>query len=449
MPSLKLLLGAVVLAIAGFLGLHFSDISALLIPPESSPVIEKPVVPKKHLTKGEIKTLVDIIPLANTAQNRFEVDNGHSTYTVMTSLDPKIQSALLATMDRLRRLERGKPQRIAFVAMDATTGHLVAMAGFDLADPQANPCLSSDFPAASIFKIVTAAAAVDRLGYTPDTPLYFNGNKYTLYKRQLSNKKNRYTSRISLGKAFAESVNPVFGKLGIHVLGEDHLNDYAQAFGFNQTPVAEFAFESGSFDTKDGGYHLAELGCGFNRDTLISPIFGAMMVAAILNQGTSLIPKIVETVKTQTGEVVYNAQKEHYKTAIGPESAKALITMMQKTVTIGTARKSFRGHSRDKVLSKLVLGGKTGSLYNRERTVKYDWFTGFGKEKKGSRALAVSIVVGHRKYIGTRAGTHARQMIKLFFDTPPKAPAAKLVAKENALTQNSTEDAYEHLQPAD
>ncbi|MCP4022266.1 MAG: PbpA, partial [Desulfobacteraceae bacterium] len=89
-------------------------------------------------------------------------------------------------------------------------------------------------------------------------------------------------------------------------------------------------------------------------------------------------------------------------------------------ISRGTAKKAFRGHSRDATLSKLVIGGKTGSLYNKEHTVKYDWFTGFGKEKKGNRKIVLSIVVGHRKYIGTRASQYGKKILKLYFKKPAK-----------------------------
>jgi len=92
-----------------------------------------------------------------------------------------------------------------------------------------------------------------------------------------------------------------------------------------------------------------------------------------------------------------------------------MMKLLATTITKGTAKKSFKGASKDKVLSKLLIGGKTGSLYNNDNTVKYDWFIGFGKEKKTTRKIALSIVVGHRKYIGTRASAYGRMILKRYF----------------------------------
>jgi len=367
------------------------------------------------LSKASVRALVRETEFLNAKQDYFFADTPKRSYTIRTQLDMVLQNELIAILSRLRTLDRGKPRRIAMVAMDGSTGFIKAMAGFDLAAPGSNPCIASDYPAASIFKIVTAAGAVDTLGYAPHTPLFFNGQKYTLYKRQLKETRNKYTSRVTLARAFADSINPVFGKIGMNDLGRKKLNTYAHAFGFNQDPDTDFDFSSGRFAVTESDYHLAELGCGFNRQTQISPIFGAILVSSILNKGHSLIPRMVDKIEITDGSQVYNSKKEIYKSPIRPQTARAMIQLMEKTVSSGTAKKAFRGYSRDKVLSQLVIGGKTGSLYNTARTIKYDWFVGFGKKKNSSQSLVVSVVVGHGKYIGTRASTHARTMIKTHF----------------------------------
>ncbi len=384
-------------------------------PEQAEAALPEPAEQTNRLTKPELNTIISHTNFTRTDKNIFFVDTPEDSYKITTSIDIYLQEYLLSLMERLKGLTRGKPQRIAFVVMEADTGKIIAMAGFDLENPDTNPCVESDFPAASIFKIVTAAAAVETLGYTPATQLYFNGNKYTLYKRQLKDVKNKYSSKISFSRAFAESINPVFGKIGKNFLGKKRLESYAHAFGFNQTVDSELSFASGSFKTNTSEYHLAELGCGFNTDTTISPVFGAMLISAVINNGTVMVPSLVEHVTDSNGEIIYKNKKSTYKTPIRPETALTMMQLMEKTISKGTARKSFRGSTKDGVLSKLRIGGKTGSLYNKAHTVKYDWFAGFGQEKKGQKNIAVSVVVGHRKYIGTRAGTYAKMILKEYF----------------------------------
>ena len=374
------------------------------------------VVDSVQLSKNQLTQIISKTKFHKTDKNIFFADTPpNSRYQIFTSIDISLQQYLLSLMDRLKTLTRWKPQRIAIVVMEPDTGEIIAMAGFDLENPDTNPCIASNFPAASIFKIVTAAAAVETLGYTSKTSLYFNGNKHTLYKRQLKDIKNKYTHKTTFSKAFAESINPVFGKIGKNYLGKEKLTLYADAFGFNKVIDFELPFLSGTFKTGNKEYHLAELGSGFNTDTNISPIFGAMLISAIVNSGHMILPSIVEKVTGIDDQIIYKNKIKPYKTVILPKTATTMIKLLQQTVTKGTAKKYFRRTSKDKVLSTLLIGGKTGSLNNKGNTVKYDWFTGFGNQKNTNKKIAISIVVGHRKYIGTRASAYAHMILKKYF----------------------------------
>ncbi|HSL60575.1 MAG TPA: penicillin-binding transpeptidase domain-containing protein, partial [Desulfotignum sp.] len=381
------------------------------VPDKKSP---KQALPEP-LTRAQVRELILEQELINAGGNEFIVDTPRGPLRMVTFLDMSLTRHLTATLDHLKTLTRGKPTQIGMVVMDAHEGHILAMAGFDLESDDTNPCTQAMYPAASIFKIVTAAAAVDALNYTPRTPLYFNGNKYTLYKRQLTDARNKHTVTVSFEKAFAESINPVFGKLGQLYLGRDTLAAYAHAFGFNQDPDADLTFDPGRFYINEDAFHLAELGSGYNRDTMISPVFGAMMITPLLNRGQALMPAVVSHVIDDAGQILYRHDKQFFSTAMSPQATDALVDLMKKTVSHGTARKSFGPVARDKVLSELEIGGKTGSLSNRTYTIKYDWFTGFARETQGTRAIVFSIVVGHGEYIGTRAAAHARSIITRYF----------------------------------
>ena len=398
-----------------WLGMHsVSGIKDRFVSQKTQNAADSPALPV-HLEKSDVKALVQNIDILNSKTDVFFADGPSWTYTIHTRLDTHLQEKLTRTLNHLKTLDRGRPELIGMVAMDSRTGFIKAMAGFDPKNPDRNPCTSAAYPAASLFKIVTASAAVEKLNYTATTPLYYNGRKYTLYKQQLTNQKTKYTRQVTLETAFSESINPVFGKLGKLALGKKNLNHFAQEFGFNQNPDTDFSFPAPHFSIAGSDYHMAELGCGFNRQTLISPVFAMTMVSAVVNKGQIVVPRLVDRISDSNQDRLYKSTKEIYKTPISPKTAATMKKLMKKTVTGGTARKSFRGYSRDKVLSTLLIGGKTGSLSNREHTVKYDWFAGFGQQKTTHETLIVAVLVGHGKYIGTRACTHARNMLKTYF----------------------------------
>jgi peptidoglycan glycosyltransferase len=405
-----LVVGLVVLVIAG-IGWVFTDginqeTGATVAESVPSPETEKA---PGLIKKADVHILLGKTRLINLKKNPIKVDFDGRAYQVSTSLDLELQRHLLERMDRVNS------RYIGIVAMAPDTGRILTMAGFNKIDPDRDPCRMAEYPAASLFKIVTAAAAVEEKGYSAGARFKFNGYKHTLYKRQLTNKTNRYTNSISLRDSFAQSVNPVFGKIGALILTKETLEAYGRAFAFNRQVDFELNWPTSRLAIEDDAYHRAEIASGFNRQTTLSPLHGAMIVSAVVNGGMPVEPTLVDRITNDDGDAVYRAEPRFLPAAVSPETADVLNQLMVATVTSGTARKVFRGRKRNKVLSRLILGGKTGSIYNRSHDARFDWFVGFAAEKKGPEKMVVAVMVAHEDYIGIRAGKYARMAIEHYF----------------------------------
>lgn len=363
----------------------------------------------RRIQKSELPILLKGKNLINSTDPLFDVTIQGNRFHIHTSLDISLQKYLH------QRLDRSNSRYIGIVVMEPSTGRILSMVGYDKTDPKNNPCLDNRYPAASIFKIVTAAAAVETHGFQPDSVFNYNGSKYTLYRNQLKERRNRYTHRINLKDSFAQSVNPVFGKIGANRLGKSILEKYGDAFGFNRSIDFELPLTPSELHLTDEPYQWAEVASGFNRETTISPLHGAIMVSTILNGGQMVEPAVVDKVEDDEGRVVYQNRAVYLNQVITPETSLIINRLMQATVRSGTSRKAFRGQRKDRVLSKLIIGGKTGSINNKSQDARFDWFVGFAKEKDGSKKLVISILVAHEKYIGTRAGRYAQMAIKRYF----------------------------------
>jgi peptidoglycan glycosyltransferase len=161
--------------------------------------------------------------------------NFHVAYT----LDPKLQ------LEAENLLKSYKPDYGAIFMMDAKTGQVLAMASFDKGDSDADHmALKASYPAASVFKIVTATTAIDRAGVSPGHSISFNGGNYTLYRKNvMSEKINRWTRTITLRDAFARSINTAFGRLSLQNFEPTDLNEYANRFMFNQVIPSDFPID--------------------------------------------------------------------------------------------------------------------------------------------------------------------------------------------------------------
>ena len=371
------------------------------------------------LSPEVVHSLLPADQMATSTRQAYSATVEGAPVTVSTTLNIELQEFLISEFKRNIAKKRGTPRYVSAVAMDAQTGRVIALAGISGDKGSVNPSLEAHYPAASLFKIVTASAAVETLGLSPTSKLNFNGGKYTLYKRQLTNKKNRYTNTITLRDSFAQSVNPVFGKLGALRLKKEKLAAYGDKFFFNRPIDFDLPVQPSVLTLEDKPYQWAEVACGFNRTTLISPLHGALLASAAANGGVIPAPILVESVVDNEAKELYSANTHPLGRVTSSKSAQAVQKLMERTIRSGTAKKSFSGYRRDAVLKNLTLGGKTGSIFNRDRDVRVDWFVGFAKEKKTGRTLAVSVVVGHQKYIGTRAAQYARMAITNFFSQPP------------------------------
>jgi len=298
--------------------------------------------------------------------------------------------------------------------MEPTTGRILSMVSYDRNNKNSNICLTPDYPAASLFKIITAAAAIEKCGFNSNTPVNFNDGKYTLYKRQLKDRNNKYTNYMTFGESFAGSINPVFGKIGQNRLGKSTLENYAAAFGFNRTFDFEIPLKPSTLSVNDVPYNWAEIASGFNNDTLISPMHGALVVSSIVNNGELLEPTIIDEIN-KYDQTVYRQTSRLLSEVVAPSTAMVLKKLMNKTVVSGTASKSFSRFKKDRILSNLNIGGKTGSINNNAEHIKYDWFAGFAEEKNGSSKIVISVLVVHQDKIGTRAASYSRMAIKEYF----------------------------------
>ena len=331
--------------------------------------------------------------------------------TVEASLDTALQDYIT---DLLRR---SLTHQAAVVVIRPDSGQILAMASYenDGEGGKENLCLKADFPAASLFKIISAAAAIEARGFTPERTLEFQGRKYTLYKKQLRQEKGGSTTKISFLKAFSKSINPVFGKIGIYDLGRKLMTEYANKFLFNQPIPFDLPLDISNIDVPDDDFGLAEISSGFNKRTLISPLHAVLITAAVANNGTMMEPWLVKSVKDQSDKTFYRVTPVKLANPIKENTAKKLRILMDDTVLNGTCRKAFRTLQRKKTFKDIELGAKTGTINDKLDQYKYDWLTAYALPGDNNGGICITILAIHGKKLGFRARDIARDIINYYF----------------------------------
>jgi len=304
------------------------------------------------------------------------------------TIRPDLQNHMLSLLSQY------KPDYASVVAEDATTGEILVMANYSRHENR-NWALVSTYPSASIFKVVTATAALDLKKASPETVLAFNGASHTLYKRNVQEtRENKWTRHMTLKQAFAISANTFFGKLGLYHLGAGPLKEYAERFQFNKPLVLDMPVEMAKANISNSeSWNLVEVASGFTRENQMSPIHGAMMASSIAFDGLMMEPHLVKSLKDEAGNILYKADPKMMAVTMKPETSEEVRVLMYQTVFNGTSRRSFRKLIRSPKYSEVEFGGKTGSLMGDNPKGKTDWFVGYARFK--DQKIVVSAVTVH------------------------------------------------------
>lgn len=364
---------------------------------------------RESLSSQNILSDLNLTPLELT--DRMVLERGEECFIVNTSLDFSLQKYVS------RLLMRSQTLKAAVVVMDSNDGRILALVSYHKDGNNKDLCLEADFPAASLFKIVSAAAAMESAGFSPGKEVFYRGRRHTLYKSQLKNKRGRWTSTTSFKRAFALSINPVFGKLGTFDLGQEIMADYADNFLFNHTIPFDFPVGVSTIQVPEDDFGLAEIASGFNKKTRISPLHAALLASVAVNDGIIFAPWLIEDIKNKSGELLYHRKRTALTMAVGSRTANHLKVLMHDTVIYGTCSRSFRPLRRKKAFKSIELGAKTGTINDETDRYKYDWLSAYAHSKNREKAICIAVLGIHGEKLGIRANDLGRHIINYYINS--------------------------------
>jgi cell division protein FtsI/penicillin-binding protein 2 len=317
----------------------------------------------------------------------------------------------------VRYLDQYRPEGAVVAICDLKTGQIRTLAERDSGVTRTRPklALGKTFPAASLAKIITAAAALEGGICRPTDDLPLLGAAHTLYKSQLQTPSRGRYNTVSLRDAFARSINPTFGILGMQI-GPASLRRMGQRLGFNPQPSSQTprdAFRTSTFEVPDSGFALAEVACGYTTTTTLSPLHALQIARAIGDDGRVLPTRFTRAlVSLEDGEV-----RDLPTTAVKPftsaSTLNGLKTLMQATVTSGTARRGFHRNLKEQDFNALEMGGKTGSLNGHHPPGRYEWFIGYARNREHpDQGIAIAVMLINRTYLAVHAAELAGLVIR-------------------------------------
>lgn len=281
------------------------------------------------------------------------------------------------------------------IIMNPKTGDILAMAGYpnyNLNDPYAayteelktiwdewsnadrtkelqkvwrNKAIADTYEPGSVFKLLTASAAIEEGIAEPDKANVYNcgGSVEVAGVRIRCWRYYRPHGSQSLREALMNSCNPVFIGLGQRI-GVQKYYEYLKQFGMLERTGIDLYGEANSIFLKENKVGPVELATiSFGQRFEVTPLQMVRMVSAIANKGESVRPRIVKEIRdSNTGETE-KIEVENTGRVISEETANSVLGMMESVVAEGTGKGA-------QVLGYRI-GGKTGTSEDGVNTNKF------------------------------------------------------------------------------
>lgn len=251
----------------------------------------------------------------------------------------------------------------------------------DKKSPLLNRAAEGLYPPGSIFKlIITSSILKNNL---QDMEIECSGevnvDGYTIKDHD-----GKAHGKIKLDEALKYSCNSYFIRQGLK-LGYGNISTEAAKFKFNKSIQTDFNISQSIFPNNADAKNVAQESIG-QGEVLMTPLQGALMAAAIANEGVMMHPYVVSGITDSEGKIIKSFKPKQTAQIMSKDIADQIKALMIEVVASGTGTKAK--------VSKVVVAGKTGTAEVSGDKKSHAWFVGFAPADNPRVAIAVLIENG-------------------------------------------------------
>lgn len=381
-------------------------------------------------TNGTILTTTDArgIELEGIAEDRIEPVAGE---TLQISLDYNIQ--MYAQQAALKVMEEKEADAVVILVMNPQNGEIYACVNipeFNLNDPFTlnmeedtselddevkqerlnqmwrNRCINDTYEPGSVFKVITASAALEEGVVSLTDQFYCPGYKI-VEDRKIRCARTTGHGAETFVQGVQNSCNPVFIEVGLR-LGVDNFYKYFEKFGLLEKTGVDLPGEADTIMHKKENVGQVELATmSFGQSFQVTPIQMAATISSLINGGERITPHF--------GMATYRADGEKTETFDYGEGKRILSQEVSETMQAVLETVVSEGGGKNAYIEGYRIGGKTATSQTLPRSArKYiASFVGFAPADD-PEVLAMAVIYNPQGvYYG---GTIAAPVVRDIFD---------------------------------
>lgn len=333
-------------------------------------------------------------------QKLYEGSDGNS---LVLTIDATIQQFLEKHLE-LAYIEHDVQEHVTGIVMNVNTGEILAMASKPDFNPNSpmvvsdskalerlnglteeeyatqlqveqqtmwrNKCISDPYEPGSVFKLVTAAAALDTGTATVNSAYTCPGYQIVAGNR-IHCWKHAGHGNLSFAEAIQRSCNPAFMQMG-QSLGISNFSKYFDSFGLTEVTGIDLPGEAAGIYHSEASMGIAELSSSaFGQTFKITPIQMITSATATINGGYLVQPYVVKQIVDSDKNIIESYDPVIKRQVISEETSEIMQEMGEIVVA------TDEGSGRNARIKGYRIGGKTGTgekldnYVNGEQVVEY------------------------------------------------------------------------------
>ncbi len=332
--------------------------------------------------------------------------------SLVLTIDETIQ--FIAERSLEKAFEKHKAKSATIIILDVKTGEILALANrptYNLSEvakssieSRTNRAIHYVYEPGSVFKIVTAAAALEEGAFKETDMIDCENGKYRVANHILHD--HHPYGKLSFKDVITHSSNIGTVKIG-QKLGPAVIYEYAKRFRFGMKTGVDLGGEIRGFLKPPSTWSKTSIGAiPIGHEVLVTPLQLVAAIAAVANDGVYMRPYVLKYIKDKRNQVLQSNHPKVVDRVISSETASRLKAILYNVVENGTGKKAR--------IEGIKVAGKTGTAqkvvngrYSHDKFAAS--FFGFAPLDDPKIAVLVVFDEPHPSYFG---GTVAAPVFK-------------------------------------